>query len=89
MGNEKLSTDVIEDLLINKQFYNIIVEESVDSTNNVLKIKADNDEKEGMVIIAHEQSAGRGRLGRKFFSPKNSGIYKVILMKLERQLLLL
>lgn len=78
---DKLSTKELGSLLINKQFYNIIVEESVDSTNNVLKIKADNDEKEGMVIIAHEQSAGRGRLGRKFFSPKNSGIYLSILFR--------
>ncbi len=81
MGNEKLSTDVIEDLLINKQFYSINVEEIVDSTNNIVKLNAENNGKEGLVVIAKEQTAGRGRLGRSFYSPKGTGLYMSILFK--------
>lgn len=81
MGNEKLSTDVIEDLLINKQFYDINVEEIVDSTNNIVKTRAEDNAKEGLVIIAREQTAGRGRLGRNFYSPKGTGLYMSILFR--------
>ena len=52
----------------------------VPSTNDVLKAAAENGAKEGMVIIAKEQSKGKGRLGRSFFSP-NSGIYMSILLR--------
>jgi len=33
------------------------------------------------VIIANKQSAGRGRLGRSFFSPEETGIYMSILLR--------
>ncbi len=36
---------------------------------------------EGLVIIAGEQTAGRGRMGRAFFSPGNSGVYMSLLLK--------
>lgn len=78
---DKLSTSVIEEMLINKQFYSIVVEECVDSTNDLVKDKANRGEKEGLVIIANEQTNGRGRLGRCFYSPANTGIYMSILLR--------
>ncbi len=36
---------------------------------------------EGYVMIAGEQSAGRGRLGRQFYSPGGSGLYLSILFR--------
>jgi BirA family biotin operon repressor/biotin-[acetyl-CoA-carboxylase] ligase len=37
----------------------------------------------GTVVLAEEQSAGIGRLGRKWLSPANAGIYTTILLRLK------
>lgn len=54
--------------------------EKIDSTNTYLKSVAA-ERREGHIVIAGEQSAGRGRLGRSFFSPAGSGVYMSILLK--------
>lgn len=58
-----------------------------DSTNRYLKELAAAGATEGTVVIANKQSAGRGRLGRSFFSPEEKGIYMSILLcpKIELQ----
>lgn len=56
-------------------------EEITDSTNRVLKELAKNGAKEGQVVLANEQTNGRGRLGRSFFSPKDKGIYMSVLLR--------
>ena len=58
----------------------------LDSTNQYLKERAKAGAKEGTVIIANQQSAGRGRLGRNFFSPEGTGIYMSILLRPEVEL---
>lgn len=60
--------------------------EEVDSTNRYLKELAATGEPEGTVVIAKKQSAGRGRLGRSFFSPEEKGIYMSILLRPEIEL---
>lgn len=55
--------------------------ESINSTNIKLKELAANNAPEGSVVIANEQTAGRGRLGRSFDSEKNVGIYLSYLMR--------
>ena len=50
------------------------------STNTLVKEAATENE-EGLVIIAGEQTAGRGRMGRSFFSPGDSGVYMSLLLK--------
>lgn len=57
--------------------------EETDSTNRYLKELASNGAPEGTVIIAKKQNAGRGRLGRNFFSPEGTGIYMSILLRPE------
>lgn len=59
----------------------IDVRQSVSSTNTVLKEIAMNGGKQGYVLIAQEQTAGKGRLGRRFYSPDNTGIYMSILLR--------
>ena len=54
---------------------------SVTSTNTILKEMAEQGAKEGTVIIAEEQTAGRGRTGKQFYSPKGTGIYISILLR--------
>lgn len=56
------------------------VKDEVTSTNALLKDMAAAGADEGRVLIAKKQTAGRGRLGRNFFSPKN-GIYLSMLLK--------
>lgn len=53
----------------------------VNSTNTICIEKAQNGESEGYVAVAGTQSAGRGRRGKAFFSPAESGIYMSILLR--------
>lgn len=46
---------------------------SVDSTNRIAKEKAGSELPH--LVVADSQTAGRGRLGRSFFSPSGTGIY--------------
>ncbi len=59
----------------------IDVRESVSSTNTVLKDIAERGGAEGMVLIAEQQTGGRGRLGRSFLSPAGTGLYMSILLR--------
>ena len=59
----------------------IIVLKTVDSTNNYAKTLAQQGAKEGTIIISEEQTAGKGRLGRKFYSPASSGICMSIIVR--------
>lgn len=54
---------------------------TVGSTNTVCRDKANAGEEEGYVAIAGAQTNGRGRRGRGFFSPADTGIYMSILLK--------
>jgi BirA family biotin operon repressor/biotin-[acetyl-CoA-carboxylase] ligase len=57
------------------------VRQSVTSTNTIAKEMAAQGAKEGTVIIAREQTEGRGRMGRSFYSPNSSGIYFTIILR--------
>lgn len=59
---------------------NIIYLDEVDSTNNYGKLQASKLE-EGTVIVAERQTAGKGRLGRCWLSPKKKGIWMTIVLK--------
>lgn len=59
------------------EYYN-----TLPSTNSFLKTRA-KEENEGLVVVANSQTEGRGRFGRRFYSPENSGIYMSILLKPE------
>ncbi len=53
----------------------------VDSTNRIAKEKGFLGVPDGTVIVAQAQTAGRGRLGRSFFSPGGSGIYMSLILR--------
>ena len=57
------------------------VYESISSTNTVLKSMATEGAPEGLALIAGEQTAGRGRMGRSFYSPAGSGLYMSLLLR--------
>ena len=54
---------------------------SLTSTNTVLKQMAADGAPEGLALIAGEQTAGRGRMGRQFYSPPNTGLYMSLLLR--------
>ncbi|MBO4926745.1 MAG: HTH domain-containing protein [Clostridiales bacterium] len=53
----------------------------VGSTNTLLKERAAAGAREGTVIIANSQTGGKGRMGRSFFSPSNTGLYISVLLR--------
>jgi BirA family biotin operon repressor/biotin-[acetyl-CoA-carboxylase] ligase len=52
-----------------------------DSTNRVAMALAARDAPHGTVVVAEEQTAGRGRLGRSWYSEKSSGIYASVILR--------
>ncbi len=58
----------------------IICVKETTSTNDELKKLALSGEKNTVLYIAESQSAGKGRKGRSFFSPAETGIYMSILL---------
>ena len=59
----------------------IEVIKKVTSTNERLKLRAGEGAEEGLILIAEEQSEGKGRRGRNFYSPHGTGIYMSILLR--------
>lgn len=55
--------------------HRVTVLQTVGSTNELLKEHAKNGTPAGTTFLAETQTAGRGRLGRPFFSPPGSGLY--------------
>ncbi|MBR2000888.1 MAG: biotin--[Firmicutes bacterium] len=54
------------------------------STNAKAKELAVSGAHHGTVVIAEEQTSGRGRLGRAFFSPGGSGVYLSMILRPEK-----
>lgn len=68
---------------LNSQYkdLDIKVYKSISSTNTVLKEFAAAGAPEGTVLVAECQTSGRGRFGRNFHSPSDTGIYFSILLR--------
>ena len=56
---------------------------TVPSTNSFLREKAAEGAAEGYVVVSGTQTAGRGRFGRTFYSPADTGIYLSVLFRPE------
>ena len=54
---------------------------SCSSTNTALKNLAKSGTPEGVVFACEHQTAGRGRLGKSFYSPKGAGVYFSVLLR--------
>lgn len=57
--------------------------ETIDSTNLKAKALAEAGAQSGTLVVADQQTAGRGRRGRTWISPKNTNIYFTILLRPE------
>lgn len=61
--------------------FHLDVRQTVTSTNTLAKEMASKGASQGTVLIAREQTEGRGRMGRTFYSPSSSGIYFSIILR--------
>ncbi len=53
----------------------------LDSTNRKAKEMAAEGAPEGTLVVAEEQSRGRGRIGRSWYSPAREGIYMSLILR--------
>lgn len=59
----------------------IHIYDTLPSTNDLLKTMAAEGAPHGTVVIARCQTAGRGRMGRSFYSPDRNGMYCSVLLR--------
>lgn len=79
---EKITADEIR-LGLRTSFIgrNIHYEDSVGTTQKIAHRLAYEDVPEGTVVIAEEQISGRGRMNRKWHSPKYTGIWMSLILR--------
>lgn len=79
---EKITADELRlGLKTNFMGKNVHYEESVESTQKIAHRLAYENAPEGTVIIAEEQVSGRGRMDRKWHSPKYTGVWMSIILR--------
>lgn len=71
ISQQKISK-LVKSLIVGSE---VMVFDTVPSTNTTLAEMADSGSGEGMVVVADGQTGGRGRMGRDWFSPKGFNIY--------------
>ena len=71
---------------LNKEMYadNLHIYNCIESTNKTAKEMAVSGCPNGTVVVADSQTAGRGRFGRKFYSPSGSGLYISIVLRADK-----
>ena len=74
-----LSAQSIEKYL--KSDLEVTVIPTCTSTNLELVEMANNGAKHGTVLVSTEQTTGKGRTGKSFYSPKDTGVYISILLR--------
>ncbi len=67
--------------LIDDERVTVDFRERVSSTNTVAKQLAEDGAPEGTLVVANSQSAGRGRQGRSFASPRDTGVYFTLVLR--------
>lgn len=81
-NNDILSEQSIAKYLAEEAaLFKISVHKTIGSTNSAVKELAGQGAAEGTVVIAEEQTSGRGRRNRTFYSPADTGIYMSILLR--------
>lgn len=79
--SSSFSQTAIKKHLKHNDLYDISLFDSLDSTNTYLRHLAENGAETNTVVIAGNQTNGRGRLGRSFFSPDGTGVYISVLLR--------
>lgn len=80
MKTKQLSESAIRSRLYeNARDVDIKLYSEIDSTNSEARRLSQKRKNGAVLIVAEQQSSGRGRLGRSFFSPAGAGIYMTYL----------
>lgn len=79
-AHDLLSPRSIERFLPATHPFSISVRKRVDSTNSEARRRALEGAPEGTVVVAEEQTAGKGRPGKSFYSPASTGLYLSIVL---------
>lgn len=69
------------DLATEKFGKTIVFYEEIGSTNDEAKRLAREGKPEGLLVLSDRQTAGKGRFGRKWHSPKNTGLYCSLILR--------
>ena len=80
-GPDSLTMGSVGAYLDEERMKSVLVLDTVDSTNKLLREMAFDGAPQGQTVISNEQTMGRGRMGRSFFSPRDKGIYFSYLLK--------
>jgi BirA family transcriptional regulator, biotin operon repressor / biotin---[acetyl-CoA-carboxylase] ligase len=79
---DRLTADEVESVLNTKIIgTKVLSYKSLDSTNRLAMDMGQKGYPEGLTVFSEEQTEGRGRLGRKWNSPKSKGLYFSILLR--------
>ncbi|MDQ0271054.1 biotin--[acetyl-CoA-carboxylase] ligase [Cytobacillus purgationiresistens] len=79
---EKVTADEIRFGLKTKTLgKHIYYEETVDSTQKIAHRLSNEEAVEGTIVVAEEQSSGRGRMDRKWYAPKYTGVWLSIILR--------
>ncbi|MCE7792146.1 biotin--[Salipaludibacillus sp. CUR1] len=73
--------DIYSRIKKNDLFENVVYHNSVTSTQTVAQQLANEGVSEGTVVVADEQTGGKGRLGRVWDSEKGSGVWMSLVLK--------
>lgn len=80
--NDILNAQQIRQFLLPQcKHLSIQIYDTIDSTNSQAKREISAGIHEEKLIVAQTQTAGRGRRGRSFYSPKDKGIYMSLLLQ--------
>lgn len=76
-----INNDIWEEVKNEEIGSRIVFLDSTDSTNFKAKELASKGYQSGTVVVADEQTAGRGRLGRNWYSPAGTGLWLSIILR--------
>ncbi len=79
--NKVSTNELLLGLQTKKIGQNLHYEETVESTQKIAHRLAQEGAVEGTVVVAEEQTAGRGRLARKWYSPRYTGVWMSIILR--------
>lgn len=82
MANDKISAELIARGLQTRTLgRRVVYYECTGSTNDAARYLADRGEPEGTLVIADEQTAGRGRFGRSWVAPARSSLLMSLILR--------
>ena len=76
--NDTISPELVNEYLEND--FEVLCYSVTDSTNNEAKRQLSDGSLRDLLVIADEQTEGRGRQGKSFYSPAHTGVYFTVVL---------